>query len=195
MRLTLHAKGMSFLGIETRTIAPFLTEWAQPMSFSLRVAIADDDRGMRESLEQMLGNLGHEVVAVAENGESLINQCAMTEPDVVITGTLTPEMYGSDAAAVVYKSRPIPIILYSGHCEPDLVLNAEHKHVFMYLAKPICQEHLQAALKECRECHCMELDEPSEGDEKKVVVGPASGSFGSVPYREHSRPPYRQLPR
>ena len=95
MRLTLHAKGLSFLGIETRTIAPFLTEWAQPMSFSLRVAIADDDCVMRESLEQMLGNLGHEVVAVAENGESLINQCAMNEPDVVITGTLTPEMYGS----------------------------------------------------------------------------------------------------
>jgi len=162
------------------------------MSFSLRVAIADDDRGMRESLQQMICNLGHEVVAVAENGESLINQCAMKEPDVVITGTLTPEMYGSDAAAAVYKSRPIPIILYSGHCEPDLVLNAEHKHVFMYLAKPICQEHLQAALKECQS---IESDEPLEGDEKKVAVGPASGFFGSVPYREHSRPPYRQLPR
>jgi DNA-binding NtrC family response regulator len=165
------------------------------MSFSLRVAIADDDRGMRESLQQMLRNLGHEVVAVAEDGESLIDQCAMTEPDVVITGTLTPEMYGSDAAAVVYESRPIPIILYSGHCEPDLVLNAEHKHVFMYLVKPICQEHLQAALKECQECQCTELNAPSEGDEKKVAVGPASGSFGSAPYREHSRPPYRQLPR
>jgi DNA-binding NtrC family response regulator len=165
------------------------------MSFSLRVAIADDDHGMRESLQQMLCNLGHEVVAVAENGESLINQCAMTEPDVVITGTLTPEMYGSDAAAVVYKIRPIPIILYSGHCEPDLVLNAERKHVFMYLVKPICEEHLQAALKECQECHCTKSNETSEGDEKKVPVGPASRSFGSAPYREHSRPPYRELPR
>jgi hypothetical protein len=62
----------------------------------------------------------------------------------------------------------------------------------MYLVKPICEEHLQAALKEC---HCAESNEPSEGDEKKVTVGPASGSFGSAPYREHSRPPYRQLPR
>ncbi len=162
------------------------------MSFSLRVVIADDDRGMRESLQQMLCNLGHEVVAMAENGESLINQFAMTEPDVVITGTLTPEMYGSDAAAVVYKSRPIPIILFSGLCEPDLVLNAEHKHVFMYLVKPICQEHLQAALKEC---HCTESNDRWEGDEKKVPVGSASASFGGAPYREHIRPPYRQLPR
>jgi len=143
----------------------------------------------------MLGNLGHEVVAVAENGESLIDQCATTEPDVVITGTLTPKMYGAEAAEVVYKSQPIPIILYSGHCEPHLVRNAEHKHVFMYLVKPICQEHLQAALKECQQCHCRELNEPSEEGEQMVLVGPASGSSGSAPYREHSRPPYRQLPR
>jgi DNA-binding NtrC family response regulator len=162
------------------------------MSFSLRVAIADDDPGMRESLRQMLCNLGHEVVAVAENGESLIHQCAMAQPDVVITGTLTPEMRGSDAAAVVYDSLPIPIILYSHHCEPDRVLNAEHKHVFMFLVKPIHQEHLQAALKEC---HRSESNESSEGDENKVPVSPALGSFGSAPYREHSRPPYRQLPR
>ena len=162
------------------------------MTFSLRVAIADDERGMRETLRKMLGDLGHQVIAVAENGESLIDQCARTQPDVVITGTLTPEMYGSDAAAVIYESRPIPVILYSRHCEPDLVLNAEQKHVFMYLVKPICAEHLQAALKEC---YCATSEEPSKDDEKKVPVGPATESPGSAHYREHSRPPYRKLPR
>jgi DNA-binding NtrC family response regulator len=161
------------------------------MSFSLRVAIADDDRGIRESLQEMLCKMGHEVVAVAENGQSLIDQCTLTKPDVVITSTLTPELYGSDAAAVVYENRPIPIILYSGHCEPDLVRNAEHKHVFMYLVKPICPENLEAALKECSYA---ESHEPLEGDEKTVPVS-SEGSFGSVPHREPNRPPYRQLPR
>jgi len=160
------------------------------MAVSFRVVIADDERGMRETLQQMLCDLGHEVVAVAENGESLVNQCVRTQPDVVITGTLTPEMHGCDAAAVIYESRPIPILLYSGRCEADLVRNAEHKHVSMYLVKPICQEHLEAALKEC-----MQSNEPSEDDENKAPVGPASESFGSVSYREHSRPPYRKLPR
>jgi DNA-binding NtrC family response regulator len=165
------------------------------MTFSLRVAIADDDPGMRESLQRMLGHLGHEVVAVAENGESLINQCAMVQPDVVVTGTLTPKMYGSDAAAVVYQSKPIPIILYSSHCEPDLVLKAEHKHVFMYLVKPISAENLQAALKECDACRLAESKEFSDGDEQRAPVGPSAQSQGSTPYREPSRPPYRQLPR
>jgi len=146
---------------------------------------------MRESLRQMLCKLGHEVVAVAENGESLIIRCATTEPDVVITGTLTPDMRGSDAAAAIYRSQPIPIILYSSHCEPDLVLDAEHKHVRIYLVKPIFEEHLQAALKEC---HRSVWDEPSEGAEMTFLV-PASGWSRSAPYREPRRPPYRQLPR
>jgi DNA-binding NtrC family response regulator len=163
------------------------------MSFSLRVVIADDDPGIRESLRQTLCDLGHQVVAVAETGESLINQCAKANPDVVITGTLTPQLYGSDAAAVVYKNRPIPIILYSGHCEPELVRNAEHHHVFMYLVKPICPEDLKAALENC--C-CAESNEPPQGDETTVPDRLAApGSFGNVPYREHCCFPDRQARR
>ena len=129
------------------------------MNSSLRVAVADDDRKMCELLQEMLRNLGHEVVAVAENGDSLIQQCAVAQPDVVITGTLTPQMRGADAAAVIYNDRPIPIILYSKYCDPDLVINAEHKHVFMYLVKPISQEHLEAALKDCHRHESVECQE------------------------------------
>ncbi len=162
------------------------------MSSSLRVVIADDDRAMRETLQQMLEDLGHDVVAVAVDGESLIDQSLRTQPDVVITGTLTPEMHGSDAAAVIYESLLIPVLLYSGHCEPDLVLKAEQNHVFMYLVKPISQEHMQAALRECRS---IESNESLEDDEQNVPVFSASEPFGSMHYREHVRPSYRQLPR
>ena len=146
------------------------------MSFSLRVAIADDDPGTLTSLTKMLGNLGHEVVAVAENGESLVNKCAATEPDVVITGPLSPEMTGRDAAAAVYTGRPIPILLCSRHCEPHLVLDAEHKHVFMYLVKPLRQEYLQVALTECRRWGSTETP---EGEEKELSLSPVPRFSGA----------------
>ena len=113
----------------------------------------------------MLHNLGHQVVAVAEIGDSLIKLCSETKPDVVITGTLTSAKYGSDAAAIVYKNRPLPILLYSEHCEPNLVRNAEHWHVFMCLARPISQQDLQKALEECRKT---ESNDPSGGDAEVV---------------------------
>jgi DNA-binding NarL/FixJ family response regulator len=162
------------------------------MSFSLRIAIADNDPGTLASLTKMVGNLGHEVVAVAENGESLVNKCAATEPDVVITGLLNPEMNGRDAAAAVYQGRPIPILLFSHHCEPDSVLDAEHKHVFMYLMKPLCQEYLQMALTECRHWGSAE---PIQDEENYLTNSPASRISGARMYREHSRPPYHQWSR
>ncbi|HEV3138234.1 MAG TPA: response regulator [Pirellulales bacterium] len=115
------------------------------------MAIADDDRLMREVLEQMLAALGHQVVVVADNGQSLIQQCANESPDVVITDNMMPDMCGSDAAAVIYGRRPIPIVIVSSFCDRDLVLKAEQEHVLMYLVKPISVNHLQAALARCRD--------------------------------------------
>jgi len=157
------------------------------MFSSLRVAVADDDRSMCEVLQQMLRNLGHEVVAMAENAESLIQQCFTTLPDVVITGDLLPEMCGADAAAAIYKSWPIPIILFSENCDRDLVVNAEQKDVFMYLVKPICQEHLETALEGCRR---QDLRAPSGNngdDEDSVFVGCYRESSGSASDVDHTR--------
>ena len=165
------------------------------MSFSLRVVIADDDHAMLESIRQMLHELGHQVVAAADTGEALLLACERAQPDVVITGCLSSTLSGCEAAARIYQKQPIPIILYSGTCEPTSVAQAEQRHVFMYLVKPINPEHLQAALKECR------ADQPHHGedeDESLVPVGTASGtysSFARMPYREHDQPPYPRLPR
>ncbi len=156
----------------------------------LRVVLADDDRLMREVLEQMLVNLGHEVVAVADNGQSLIERCAATKPDVVITDNVMPDMCGIDAAAEIYKARPVPIILFSGYCDRDLVIDAEQKHVSVYLVKPVRQEHLEAALAQCR-AH----DSSLERDETPVLVSSTGELAGESPYRLHSRPPYQQTHR
>jgi response regulator NasT len=153
----------------------------------LRVALADDDRLMRELLEQMLVNLGHEVVAMADNGQSLIDECVRTEPDVVITDNIMPDMCGLDAAAQIYKTRKVPIILFSGYCDRELVIDAEQKHVSVYLVKPVRQEHLEAALAQCR-AHGSSLAR----DDAPVLVSSTGESAAEPPYRRHSRPPYQQ---
>ena len=167
-----------------------LADPTQAMSCSsLRVAVADADRRMRQLVQQMLRNLEYEVVAAAENGASLIKQCVSVNPDVVIAGTLTPDMNGADAAAIIFQLRPIPIILYSDDCDRDLVLNAEHKHVFMYLVKPLSQEYLKLALEGCWCQESRGLSGDNDGDEDTVFVGTYPGYSGTTPYRGPSRPP------
>lgn len=121
------------------------------MNTSLRIAIADDDRSTRQLLRQMLEGLGHRIVAVAENGRSLVDQCDVTLPDMVITDNLMADMNGLDAALEIYQARHTPIVLLSGYCDPKTVRNAEEKHILVYLVKPISKTHLEAALTRCLE--------------------------------------------
>jgi two-component system, response regulator PdtaR len=154
----------------------------------LRIALADDDRVIREILSQMLRNLGCEVVVTADNGRTLVAQCAVTRPDIVITDNLMPEMDGVDAAAEIFRARPVPIILFSEFCDRQVVLSAERKHVVLCLSKPINQEHLEAALAQCRQS--LLADDLDASDE--VLVSPTGEPAGEATYRTHSRPPYQQ---
>lgn len=112
----------------------------------LRIAIADDERDMREYLERILPSLGHTVVSAADNGRSLVAQCREHQPDLVITDIRMPEMDGIEAAEEIYRTRPVPIILISAFHDPELIQRAELDHVMAYLVKPVKQAHLEPAI-------------------------------------------------
>ena len=57
------------------------------MTRSLKIAVADDELDMRDYFQQILPLLGHQVVAVAQTGRELVDLCATTRPDLVITWT------------------------------------------------------------------------------------------------------------
>ena len=61
----------------------------------------DDEADMRYYLQKILPLLGHEVVAVAENGRQLVEQCRASHPDLVITDIKMPELDG------ISRVRPI----------------------------------------------------------------------------------------
>ena len=136
------------------------------MTPSLRIAIADDDRSMRELLRKLLDDLGHRVVTSADTGRALIDGCAKSLPDVVITDNVMGDMTGLEAAAVIYRTSPIPIILLSGYCDPEMVRSAEERHILLYLVKPLNRDHLQVALVQCQE----RIDALRQGSDQDVVL-------------------------
>jgi response regulator NasT len=93
-----------------------------------------------------LPRLGHQLVAVAENGRDLVEQCRLTRPDLVITDIKMPDLDGIDAAKIVYRDQPLPIILVSAYHDPELIERAEADHVMGYLVKPIQQADLEPAI-------------------------------------------------
>jgi AmiR/NasT family two-component response regulator len=117
------------------------------MSRSLRIVVADDERNMYEYLQEFLPLLGHQVVAVAQTGRQLIEQCRALHPDLVITDIKMPDMDGIEAAEEVYRQEPVPIILVSAHHNPELLERAERSNILAYLLKPIRQGDLEPAIR------------------------------------------------
>jgi response regulator NasT len=116
------------------------------MTRALRIAVADDEPDMRDYFRKILPRLGHQVVAVAEDGRDLIAQCRGTRPDLVVTDIKMPDMDGIDAATRLYEEMPVPVILVSAYHDPELIARAESDHILGYLVKPIKQSDLEPAI-------------------------------------------------
>ena len=107
------------------------------MNRGLRVAVADDERDMRDFFQEFLPPLGHTVVGAAATGEELVALCRAERPDLVITDIKMPDMDGIDAARAVCRERPVPVILVSAFHDQALLERAEEDAVLAYLVKPI----------------------------------------------------------
>lgn len=89
------------------------------MCRNLRIAVADDDAGMRELVQHWLGQLGHEVTAV-DGGWPLVKLCRADRPDLVVSDVRMPDLDGLAAAETIRRvCGPVPTVLMSGRWEPD----------------------------------------------------------------------------
>ena len=116
------------------------------MNHSMRISVADDEADMRDFFERMLPLCGHQVVSLAETGQELVEHCRTLQPDMVITDIRMPDMDGIEAAQLISRERPLPIILVSAFHDPSLIERAEADHVLAYLVKPITQADLSPAI-------------------------------------------------
>jgi response regulator NasT len=118
-----------------------------PPTHPLRVAVAEDREDDRHLILKLLARLGHEVVAVAQSGRELVEQCRGARTDLVIADVRMPDMDGIQAAAEVNRDRQVPFILVSAYHDDELIFRAgAHDHVMAFLVKPIDQGQLKATL-------------------------------------------------
>lgn len=116
---------------------------------AIKVLIAEDNAVSRKSLSSQLEALGFNVVAAAATGEEVCNLFPELKPDLIIMDIKMPKMDGIEAAKVITKHTPIPIILVTGHSSETVISRAMESGVgvFAYLLKPITKKDLLPAIK------------------------------------------------
>jgi two-component system, response regulator PdtaR len=111
----------------------------------MRILIADDESIIRMGLKAILQELGHEVLAAA-NGREALEMARHHRPDLAILDIKMPYTDGLQAAKVLARTQPLPILLLTAFSEQDLIDKATDLPIHGYLIKPIKPEELSAAI-------------------------------------------------
>ena len=112
-----------------------------------RVLVVDDEREIRETLQEFLAAKGYDV-REASNGAAGIAAVAEATPDVVLLDIQMPGLGGVDALAAIRAIAPqVKVIMVSGTRDADVASRALAYGAFDFVGKPIDLAYLERSLE------------------------------------------------
>jgi AmiR/NasT family two-component response regulator len=113
----------------------------------MRILVADDEEASAWALKELLEVIGHVVVGPAADGDEAVRLATRERPDLAILDIDMPRCSGLDAIDRITRTRPIPVIVLTGHSAPEYVDRAATLPVFNYLNKPAGAAELIPAIR------------------------------------------------
>lgn len=112
----------------------------------LRILVADDEAIIRLGLRTMLTEMGHEVL-LASNGREALEVVRTARPDLALLDIRMPLTDGLEAARVIARRHPMPVLILTAYGQQDLIEKASELPIQGYLIKPVDERELAAALQ------------------------------------------------
>ena len=110
----------------------------------MRVLIADDERGVGQTLADFVRRCGHEVVDVVASGLAAIQAYTREKPDVVLMDYSMPQLNGATACRMIMSKDPTArIIIVTGRPNMQAIRDSGARAI---LAKPVDLDRLYAVL-------------------------------------------------
>lgn len=110
-----------------------------------RVLIIEDEPIIALDLENLVTELGHEVVGTASTSEQAVQMALQTRPGLVLADiNLGEGGSGIDAVSHILRSFDIPVIFVTAY--PEKLLTGERPEPTYLIAKPFLPESVQATV-------------------------------------------------
>ena len=115
----------------------------------MKVLLIDDSRTMRAIQRKILGSLGHEDIAEANDGIEGLSQVVAEKPDLILLDWNMPNMDGLTFALKLRETRKdIPIIMVTTEAERTRVIEAIRAGVNNYVVKPFTPQMLTEKIEQ-----------------------------------------------
>ena len=118
------------------TFVPFFSKKAKKMA---KLLIIDDERGIRNTLREILADEGYEV-EVAENGKQGLEMAQAKAYDLIFSDIKMPEMDGMEVLAALKNSdepADCPVVMITGHGDVETAVQALKAGAYDFLVKPL----------------------------------------------------------
>ncbi|MBQ9877529.1 MAG: sigma-54-dependent Fis family transcriptional regulator [Bacteroidales bacterium] len=117
----------------------------------MKILIIDDERSIRNSLKEILGDEGHEV-EVAEDGATAIKMVDKDKYNAIFCDIKMPGMDGMEVLdKLVSMGIDSAIIMISGHGDIDTAVECMKKGAFDFIQKPLDLNRILITLKNSTE--------------------------------------------
>ena len=128
------------------TFVPFFSKKTKKMA---KLLIIDDERGIRNTLREILADEGYEV-EVAENGKQGLEMAQAKAYDLIFSDIKMPEMDGMEVLKALKEPTPdpsvkggeiesaeTPIVMITGHGDVETAVQALKAGAYDFLVKPL----------------------------------------------------------
>lgn len=116
------------------------------MPEKLRILVAEDEAIIRLGLRAMLTGLGYDVL-VAADGREALHLVRTARPDLALLDIRMPLTDGLEAARVIARKHPMPVLILTAYGDQELIEKAAALPIQGYLIKPVDERDLAAALQ------------------------------------------------
>ena len=125
------------------TFVPFFSKKTKKMA---KLLIIDDERGIRNTLREILADEGYEV-DVAENGKQGLEMAQAKAYDLIFSDIKMPEMDGMEVLEKLsafrnqpsdsFESTDCPVVMITGHGDVETAVQALKMGAYDFLVKPL----------------------------------------------------------
>ncbi len=141
------------------------------MDAESRIALVDDDPGVRDATAAMLERDGHQVVRF-DCGESFLDALPGRTFDVILLDIRMPGMSGIDVLrALASGAKEVPVIVLTGHGDVPIAVEAMKLGAVDFLEKPYPSSLLFRSVREALAARRTKAPNDAAPDHKEAIAG------------------------